>query len=96
MKEKTRVHPKCYNRKDYHETLTVQDGWLYNPELGLERTKLPRLVTIPNAMTKHCQQWGSYGAGRLYKWDCRGCRFYKDSLKRVNDERRQKEGRAKG
>ena len=40
-----------------------------------EMTRLPRMVEIPDPMSKTCQQHGPMGEATLHpeKWDCAGC-----------------------
>ena len=64
------MKPNCYNRPPFKDTVLVQDGWMWR-----EMTRLPRMVEIPDPMSKTCQQHGPMGEATLHpeKWDCAGC-----------------------
>ena len=70
--------PDCHNRPDYADTLTVQDGWeevRITTNLGrVIDSRVPIMKTIPDTMSKTCQQHSPHGAATLYGWDCAGCR----------------------
>lgn len=59
--------PTCHNRQPYAETVTAQNGWTADGRR--------RMVTLPNAMSKDCQQHSRFGAAILNGWDCSGCRW---------------------
>ena len=61
--------PDCHNRPDYADTVEVQDGWRRAGD-----TRAPIMRTIPDPMSKTCQQHSPHGAATLYGWDCAGCR----------------------
>lgn len=70
--------PSCYNRPPFKDTVCVQDGWhAYTEWVGWNeiKTRLPRMVEIPDPMSKTCQQHGQMGEATLHpeKWDCAGC-----------------------
>lgn len=75
--------PSCYNRPDFKDTVTFQDGWeektihLSGSSEGV-RLRLPRMVTLPFTMSKDCKQWGPFGEAKLKQWDCLGCKWRKE------------------
>ena len=71
--------PNCFNRQDYADTVTVQDGWKYVSLVdghadGLVRTRVPNMLAIPDPMSKECMQHSPHGAATIYGWDCEGCK----------------------
>lgn len=66
------THPNCYNRPPFKDTVEVQDGWspIYNAD-GYTRN----MKTIPDPMSKGCQQHSPLGEATLHGWDCAGCRW---------------------
>lgn len=69
------THPNCYNRPPFKDTVQVQDGWAsYAPAFGFV-TQLRKMKTIPDPMSKGCQQHGPLGQATLHGWDCEGCRW---------------------
>ena len=70
--------PDCHNRPDYADIVKVQDGWeqvqvhdIYGHDVD---TRAPIMRTIPDPMSKGCQQHSPHGAATMYGWDCAGCR----------------------
>ena len=61
-------HPKCYNRPDFRLYAEVRLGWT---EDGRRIT-----ASVPDPLSKGCQQWGELGEARLKNWNCGGCRHY--------------------
>lgn len=61
----------CYDRAPLNETVVVQDGWTSSGQAAT--TRLPKLVTLPNPLTKECQ----YTKSNMGKTDpkCVGCKW---------------------
>lgn len=47
----------CHNRPPLRETVLVQSGWIDGlpPHDGSLITKYPRMIEIPDPLSKHCQ-----------------------------------------
>ncbi len=58
----------CYNRQPLRSTVEVQDGWIVNC-LGPVVSRIPRMVTIPDPMTKTCQYHKTHDDPK-----CLGCK----------------------
>lgn len=74
------MKPNCYNRQAFKGAVIVQDGWINGAEIfsGVGVcTRKPRMVELPDPMSKGCQQHGPKGEATLYpeQWDCGGCRW---------------------
>ena len=75
------MKPSCYNREPFSDTVTVQDGWLMDRLMRLDdenhlQTRLPRMVTIPDQMSKGCASIKPpFGEAIVQGWDCSGCRW---------------------
>lgn len=67
--------PACFNRPPFSDTVAVQDGWCAQLLPFAGKTRVPRMITIPDPMSKGCQQHGPKGEATLHGWDCRGCRW---------------------
>ncbi len=46
---RNRERPTCWNRPDYPDTQTVNDGWTWDGML--------QITSVPNPMSKHCASW---------------------------------------
>ena len=79
--------PECFNRPDYQDRRTVQDGWLpihrcyVSNDGSWEEGLSPKMIEIPNPMSKTCMQHTEFGEAYLHGWDCDGCRHLKDAPK---------------
>lgn len=73
------MKPRCFNRPPFADTVTVQDGWsetlVLDTLLGEVKTRVPKMIEIPDPMSKDCQQHGPKGEATLHGWDCEGCRW---------------------
>ena len=70
--------PDCHNRPDYLDTVTVQDGWRIAGD-----SRAPIMRTIPDPMSKGCQQHSPHGAATIYGWDCAGCRHLPEQKEKM-------------
>ena len=77
----TTSKPLCYNRPPAADTRRVQDGWTL-VEFEGALTQIPVMLTIPDNMSKGCQQWGPLGEARLKGWDCDGCRWKTEGIEK--------------
>lgn len=72
------IKPICFNRPDCLDTVTVQDGWenvkVRDIHGRVVDTRVPVMRTIPDPMSKTCQQHSPHGAATIYGWDCDGCK----------------------
>jgi hypothetical protein len=45
----------CYNRKPLRRTVLAQDGWVYLKTHPGFVTRMPKMVRLPDPMSKDCQ-----------------------------------------
>lgn len=69
--------PSCFNRPPIKASRVVQDGW-FDAVVDGQATHLPRMVEIPDPMSKGCQQHSPLGEATLHGWDCTGCQWAPD------------------
>lgn len=68
----TTEKPACYNRPAYRDRVVVQEGWAPTHD-GFSR--IPIMKSIPDQMSKGCQQWGPLGCAKIGNWNCDGCKW---------------------
>lgn len=74
----TDKHP-CFhfNRDPFPEHVSVPDGYVVILDRDTRTvTRVQRMTTVPNPMSKECQQWGEFGWARIQGWDCTECQWY--------------------
>lgn len=73
------MKPRCFNREPYRDTVEVRDGW-EDVCVGGYWIRAPRIIEIPDPMSKGCQQHGPKGEAKLHGWDCEGCRWKPEEI----------------
>ena len=74
MRARAGERPLCFDRPDFPETQTVNDGWTWYGML--------QLGSVPNPMSKHCASWSvaahedpaTESVPGRESWRCLGCR----------------------